>query len=211
MNKSIRRTTLRTSIATLGATAAMVLGATAAHADETINIDYDVNGVTTTAGTNSSIVLGPAVMNSFVDADGAFTGNMSLPGTRTEFKLLGFIPVTANVAFEPTKPTTGQITRVGRNRTLASSSSYYVRLTNIKASIFPLFGGPFCRTTNPVVIDANTPTGEFFNIATGGRLTGTYSIGNFQNCGLNTGLINSLIPGGGNTVELNLTNGRIAP
>lgn len=203
---------MRTTLATLGAATAMVLGAGAAHAeDPTLNVDYDANGVTRVASTGSNITLGPAVMHSFVEADGAFTGNMVLPGTRTEFKLLGFIPVTANVAFEPTKPTTGQITRVGRNRTLASSSSYYVRLTNIKASIFPLFGGPFCRTSNPVVINADTPAGEWFNIATGGHLAGTFSIGNFQNCGLNTALINSIIPGSGNTIDLNLTNGRLVP
>ncbi|WP_456695996.1 hypothetical protein [Aeromicrobium sp. P5_D10] len=198
----------RLAVASIGAAAAMVLTVAPAHAVP-INVDYDANGTTVTAGTGSSITLGPAVLHSSVESDGSFVGNMVLPGTRTEFKLLGFIPVTANVAFEPTKPTTGQLTRVGRQRTLASSSSYYVRLTNIKASIFPLFGGPFCRTVNPVVIDANTPSGEFFDIASGGRLTGTYSIGNFQNCGLNTGLINSIIPGSGNTIELNLTNGRI--
>lgn len=203
-----RRSTMRITVASLGAAAAMVFAVSPAHAVP-INVDYDVNGVTHVESTDSDITLGPAVLHSSVEDDGSFVGNMVLPGTRTEFELLGFIPVTANVAFEPTKPTTGQITRVGRQRTLASSSSYYVRLTNIKASIFPLFAGPFCRTTNPVVINADTPAGEFFDIGTGGRLVGTYSIGNFQNCGLNTALINSIIPGAGNTIELNLTNGRI--
>lgn len=196
------------SLAAFGAAAALVLSGAPAQA-VTLDVDYDVNGSTQIASTGSSIALGPAVMYSAAESDGAFTGDMQLPGTRTEFKLLGFIPVTANVAFEPTAPTTGTIARVGRVSKLNSSSSYYVRLTNIKASIFPLFAGPFCRTKDPVVINASTPADEAFNVATGGRLVGEYSIGDFQHCGLNTLLINSIIPGAGNTVELNLSNGRL--
>ncbi|MFI5430076.1 hypothetical protein [Aeromicrobium sp. UC242_57] len=198
----------RMTLASFGAAVALVLAGAPAHA-ATIDVDYDANGTTHIASTNSNITLGPAVLHSSVEADGSFVGNMVLPGTRTEFELLGFIPVTADVNFEPVGPTTGQLSRVGRTQVLASSSQYYVRLTNIKASIFPLFGGPFCRTTNPVVIPANTPTGEAFDTVNGGRLLGTYSIGNFQNCGLNTSLINSIIPGGGNTIELVLNNGRL--
>lgn len=198
----------RLTLAAFGAAAAVVLAGAPAHA-ATIDVDYDANGTTHTAGTNSNITLGPAVLHSSVEADGSFIGVMALPGTRTEFKLLGFIPVTANVNFEPVGPTTGQLSRVGRTQVLASTSKYYVRLTNIKASIFPLFGGPFCRTSNPVVIPGNTPAGEAFDTVNGGRLIGEYTIGNFQNCGLNTGLINSIIPGGGNTIELVLNNGRL--
>lgn len=194
----------------LAAGAALLFNASPAAAEDTIDVEYDVNGTTTIQETGSDITLGPAVMHSFVESDGAFTGDMELPGTRTEFKIAGFIPVTADVNFEPTKPTTGQITRVGRQRTLESSSSYYVRLSNIKAVGFPLFAGPWCRTKDPVVIDADTPEGEFFDIADGGRLVGEYTIGDFQHCGLNTWLINELVPGGGNTIELELSNGRLS-
>lgn len=208
MKKSTHRAGLRTGFAALGAGIALVAGTVPANA-ATIGVEYDVTGTTHIASTNSNIAIGPAVMTSAVEDDGTFTGNMVLPGTRTEFKLLGFVPVTANVAFEPTKPTTGTVIRVGRNRVIETSSSYYVRLSNIKASIFPLFAGSKCRTKQPVVINANTPDGEFFNIATGGRVVGTYSIGDFQDCGLNTLLINSIIPGSGNSITLDLANGRL--
>lgn len=198
----------RKSLVALGAAAVLVLSSAPANA-ATIDVDYDANGTTHIASTDSDIALGPAVLHSSVEDDGSFTGDMALPGTRTEFKLLGFLPVTANVNFEPVGPTTGTLERVGRTQVLASTSTYYVRLSNIKASIIPLFAGPHCRTTNPVVINADTPAGENFDVGTGGRLRGEYSIGNFQNCGLNTLLINSIIPGGGNTIELNLTNGRL--
>lgn len=202
-----RRLGRRAAAVALATVATVAAGTSSAFAVD-VAIDYDVNGTTHIAKTNSDIALGPAVMYSIAAEDGSFTGDMALPGTRTEFKIAGFIPVTADVNFIPTKPTTGQITRVGRNRTLASSSSYYVRLSNIKAAGIPLFAGPICRTKVPVVIDANTPAGEAFSVTAGGRLTGTYTIGNFQHCGLNTLLINQLVPDSGNTIELNLTNAR---
>jgi|GEM_PF-1031636 len=208
--KSRRR--LRATLATVGATAALLLTALPASAN-TIDVDYDVNGSTHIGSTGSNITLGPAVMHSFVNADGTFRGEMTLPGTRTTFDLLGFIPVTADVNFEPVGDgaTTGEIVRTpDRRQELHSTTQYYVRLSNIKASIFPLFAGPNCRTSNPVTINANTPAGESFQVASGGNLVGEYSIGDFQDCGLNTWLINQIIPGGGNTVELHLTDGRLA-
>lgn len=203
-------TTRRWGSGLVALASAMALAFTASPAmAATIDVDYDVNGTTVIESTGSEITLGPTVINTSVEDDGSFTGNMVLPGTRTEFKVLGFIPVTADVDFEPVGPTTGQLTRVGRQRTLASTSTYYVRLSNIKAAGLPLFAGSRCRTSDPVVIDANTPDGEFFDIGTGGRLVGEYSIGDFEHCGLNTWLINLLVPGDGNSIELNLTDGRL--
>lgn len=211
MSETKTRRRIGRRAATVVLAAAGTVAATAGSAvavDTNVYVDYDFNGTTHIASTDSNVTLGPAVMDTTVAEDGTFVGDMTLPGTRTEFKVAGFIPVTANVDFIPTKPTTGQMIRVGRYRTLTSSSSYYVRLSNIKAVGFPLFAGSQCRTKNPVLMDASTPEGEYFTIADGGRLTGTYSIGDFQNCGLNTWLINILVPGGGNTVDLHLTGGR---
>ncbi|WP_122818724.1 hypothetical protein [Nocardioides pantholopis] len=206
-----RRTAFRGSLAATTAALALVFaGSPAAHA-ATIDVDYDVTGSTTIASTGSTIALGPAVLATRVEADGAFAADLDLPGTRTQFKLAGFIPVTANVAFEAVGETAGQLSRVGRTQVATSTSSYYVRLSNIKAAGLPLFAGPFCRTREPVVIQADTPAGEAFDIVKGGRLVGEYSIGKFQHCGLNTLLINSIIPGDGNTIELNVSNGRLTP
>jgi hypothetical protein len=209
---SRRRSTRRAAaVAALAGVAAVLGTMTPAHADDdTINVDYDVNGTTHIASTNSDVTLGPATMSSHVAADGSFTADMALPGTRTTFNLLGFLPVTADVSFEPVGSTVGMLSRVGRTQVVTSTSNYYVRLSNIKVgSIFPIIVGSQCRTEQPVTIEADTPAGEAFDIAVGGHLAGTYSIGDFQNCGLNTWLINDLIPGSGNTIDLQLTNGRL--
>ncbi|TYL55368.1 hypothetical protein FXB39_03210 [Nocardioides sp. BGMRC 2183] len=147
-------------------------------------------------------------MEASIEGAGSFVGEMQLPGTRTEFELAGFIPVTADVNFLPVGDgaTTGNLVLVDRMLELHSTTQYYVQLSNIRVVGFPLFAGPFCRTSDPVTINANTPSGERFIPGQGGRLTGTYSIGDFQHCGLNTWLINTIIPGDGNTIDLQLTN-----
>ena len=75
----------------------------------------------------------------------------------------------------------------------------------MKTAGLPTPVGPKCQTAAPVSIPASGP----FSITDGGTLTGTYTIGRFSNCGLTTALINLLIPGGGNTLSLTLSNGRL--
>jgi hypothetical protein len=73
----------------------------------------------------------------------------------------------------------------------------------------PALVGNFCQTILPVKISTATPTGQTFDVLNGGALVGTYTIGLFANCGLTTAVIDLLIPGSGNTISLNLSNGRL--
>ncbi|MEU6134163.1 hypothetical protein [Nocardioides sp. NPDC047086] len=202
----------RLGLLAVPAAAGLLAVATAAPAHAApLDILYDANGTTLVASTGSQIPLGPAVLDTTLETTtGAFTGSLSLPGASTEFKAAGFIPMSADVAFEEAAPTTGSLKPhpEGGGSYVEATSYYNVRLTNIKVVGFPTFSGPFCRTVEPVAIPVATPEGERFGVFTGGRLTGTYSIGDFQNCGLNTWLVNALVPGDGNTIELDLTNPR---
>lgn len=201
----------RRGAAAIGAGAVFALAPAAAHAAP-LNIDYDAVGTAHIASTNSNINLGPSTLSTHLDTEtNQFTGNLPLPGTTTRFEVLGFIPVTANVAFVPTAPLAGSLSNVGFDLLVTSTASYHIKLSNIKIVGFPTFTGPFCRTQNPVTIPANTPAGGSFNLLGGGTLTGQFTIGNFQNCGLNTGLINLLIPGPGNTATIQASNGHFVP
>lgn len=198
------------SIATLFAGTALALAPLAAQAAP-LNVDYDASGTSTIASTGSSIPLGPTTLSTQVDLNaGTISGSMPLPGTTTRFEVVGFIPVTADVNMVPAAPLAGNITPSGFNLVVTSSAQYHIRLSNIRVVGFPLFAGPFCRTKNPVTIPANTPAGQSFGLFAGGNLEGTFTIGDFQHCGLNTWLINLLVPGSGNTVNLTASNGRIA-
>ena len=91
---------------------------------------------------------------------------------------------------------------------MTSTASYYVKLSNVKLAGLPGLVGSNCKTKNPVSIPANTPAGGRFDLINGGELTGTYSLGDFNNCGINQWLINAVIPGSGNTVDINVSNGQ---
>jgi hypothetical protein len=201
----------RGRVAAAVAAAVSAVAFTAAPANAVVwTIEYDANGTSTIESTGSQVTLGPATLTIDADSEGGpVTGTLPLPGTRTQFKLAGFIPVSADVSFEVAAPLSGEITRVGRQRQITTSASYYLKLSNVKAVGLPLFAGSRCRTKEPITIETSSPEGEYFAIASGGHLTGEFSIGKFENCGLNTLLINSIIPGDGNTVDLQVANGRI--
>jgi len=183
---------------------------TAAHATTVVTLEHDVVGSTHIAAPDSDVALGPTTLHTDLDVDtGDFTASLPLPGTTSEFALAGFIPVKAHVDFVPAAPVQGHLDFVGSDIKVTSTAQYYVKLSDIKIAGFPTFTGPNCRTVDPVTIPANTPADGVFDLINGGELEGTYSIGDFQNCGLNTWLINAVVPGDDNTLDLQVSNGRI--
>ena len=198
----------RRGVGAATAAAALALIPVAAHAATIVSIEYDASGTTHIAKTNSDIALGPTTLRTDLDIDTFdFTGSLPLPGTVTEFKVAGFIPVKANVDFIEAAPIQGHIDLIEDRAEVTSTAKYYVKLSNIKIVGFPTFTGSHCKTKVPVSIPANTRPGEGFDLMNGGHLAGTYTIGDFQNCGLNTWLINALVPGGGNTLDIQVSNG----
>jgi hypothetical protein len=216
MRTFFRRSRLRrwSPLAAIGAASALVmLSATSAQA-LTLTFGYDASGSTHITSTDSTIALGPTQLITTVDMNtGAFTGSMELPGSRSAFKVAGFIPVTADVSFEPVTPVSGTLTPhpEGGGHVVQASTSYDIRLSNIDIAGFPTFTGSHCRTIEPVAIDLATPADERFQLFSGGNVAGTYDIGTFENCGLNTWLINLLVPGEGNTLSFALSNGQVIP
>lgn len=201
-------TRVRRTLAGVGAAAAIALVPTVAHAATIVPIEYDAVGTSTIAKTDSDVALGPTTLRTDLDVDtGEFTGSLPLPGTSTSFKAAGFLPVSANVSFIEAAPLTGTIDLAGDIASVASTATYFVKLSNIKVLGFPTFAGSHCQTKVPVTIPVGTEPGVGFDLTEGGRLVGEYTIGDFQNCGINTPLINALVPGPGNTVDIQVSNG----
>jgi hypothetical protein len=209
----VRRAVVKRAMVLAAEGASMLVAVPAtASADSTgpvvLTVAYDVSGTSTVAKTNSTIDLGPATLTTGLDAQGNFTGSLPLPPTTTSFKALGLLPTTATVTFVPAGPVTGALS-ARPNVMITSTATYYLRLSNVAVAGLPAFVGDHCQTTQPVTIPANTPDGQTFDITTGGTVTGTYTIGEFGDCGLITPLINLLVPGPGNTATLQLSNGHI--
>lgn len=193
------RTLLITAAAGLCAAAVAAPAANAApQADPMLNASYPVTGTTNINATNSSLDLGPGTLTADLDVTTSdFTANLSLPASTGSFTALGFVPVTATAEFIQD----GQITGTDVNGGITATAHITIRLTKVIAGGIPLIVGPFCQTS-PATIDL--ASGDGFNVLTGGPVSGTFTIPPFANCGFNTFTINAIIPGAGNTIDLNL-------
>ena len=198
----------------VAAGALALAAAPAAHASEpapgSLKVTYDAVGTSTVKKTGSTITLGPTTLNTVVSPTGAITGTLPLPPATTTFKIAGFLPVSATVNFIPANGAR-QVTGTLKPTKVRSKAKFVLKLTNVTVGGLPAFVGDSCQTAQTVVIPANTPPGEKFNITTGGTLAGVYTIPSFANCGLTTGIINALVPGEGNTMSITISNGRIVP
>lgn len=195
--------------AAVGALALTAVPAATAHADGTVlAVTYDAAGTSVVKKTGSTIALGPTTLAVKVAPDGSLTGSLPLPPRTTTFKVLGLLPVTATVTFVPAGGKRQVTGTLGVNK-VRSKARYVLRLSDVSVGGLPAFVGSSCQTSSTVVIPANTPAGQKFDITTGGTLEGTYTIPSFANCGLTTGIINLLVPGEGNTETITLSNGRL--
>ncbi|RYJ07082.1 MAG: hypothetical protein EON52_03080 [Actinomycetales bacterium] len=197
--------------AALVAGAAMALAPGAASADEgdpILTLKHDAQGTSVVKKTGSTIAIKPTTLTTNVNlVNGDLTGTLPIPSTTTEFKALGLLPVKATVTFIPVGEVTGNINLTQTQALVSSTAKYTIQLSNVKVAGFPTFAGSKCKTVTPASIPANTPAGEGFDLIEGGNLEGTYTLPAFANCGINTPLINALVPGAGNTVKIQVSNG----
>jgi hypothetical protein len=189
------------------AVAAIAFSVGPARADTMINAVYPVSGSTHINSTNSDLTLGPGTLNSTIDLQTLqLTGDVSLPPSSGSFNAFGFVPVSATVAFVPVGQTTGAVTTGAiTDGTVTATSQFIIQITSMTVAGLPAAPGSSCETSSPVAITVTSPAN--FNADLGGTLTGTYTIPDFKSCGplgIETPLINALIPGSGNTISLTL-------
>jgi hypothetical protein len=217
----------------LAAATALVLGAglvaagpASADPDPTLTDVFDAVGTSHIGSINASLPLGPTTLTESLDVVNLniVDGTLPIPSQQVQFNALGLVPVRATVSLIQASPVTGTITPIDDlgHLKLVSHVSYTVKLSNVSFDLFglwvPLGIGNSCQTINPAAITVSTPAGQSFDVANGGQVTGTYTIGQFQNCaplnfpdffGIGSIPINTLVPGTNNTISLQLSNGRI--
>jgi hypothetical protein len=182
--------------------AALAVAAPAANAapqaDPILHATYAVNGSTTIKSTNSTMALGPGTLTAALDVTTlAFTSNLTLPAATGSFTELGFVPVTATTEFIQDGPIAGNDVNGG----ITATANIIIKLTKVTVAGFPVPVGNNCQTS-PAAISLTSGTG--FNVLLGGPVSGTFTIPNFANCGFSTGILNAVIPGAGNTINLTL-------
>jgi hypothetical protein len=206
INRSgIRRAVTISAAAILATAGVLASGMTAASADTIVTLKYPVTGTTHLATPNGDVPLGPGHLVSTADLNtDAITAKLTLPPATGSFKELGLIPVTATVKLINDGPTTGTVN--GSTGAVTTTSLITMQITSLTVAGIPQPVGTSCETSSPVSVTVNSQPG--FSILKGGNLSGTYTIPDFANCGLETLLINLTVPGSGNTITLTLGKGK---
>jgi hypothetical protein len=187
--------------------ATLLATATSASADTYVHATYKVTGSTYLAGPKATIKLGPGTLSSTLDADTSkLTATLSLPDATGSFKQDGLIPVTATTQFINDGKTTGELNF--STGAVSTTSKITLRIVSLSVAGVGVPVGNSCETADPVVVTVKSE--PKFNILNGGKLGGTYTIGDFANCGLATLLINTTIPASGNTITLVLGKAKIS-
>jgi hypothetical protein len=184
------------------AVAGGIAGTSDAAAGTKITAQYRVTGSTYLKAVNTTMALGPGKLAAKVNLRTAkLSASLSLPDATASFQEIGLIPVTATTQFVQDGPTTGAINlNTGAVRTRSKITLQLVGLT-IGGLGVPV--GSNCASSSPATIALASTKG--FSVVKGGKLAGTYTIPPFAGCGpLITPLLNSTIPGPGNTITLKL-------
>jgi len=192
-------------VAVLAAAAMLAATAIPASASTKLHARYKVTGSTYIKAPNFTLSLGPGKLSSTVSLKtGKLTATLALPDATGSFTQLGSIPVTATTQFINDGPSTGRVnTKTGAVRT---KSKITLRIVSLTVAGLPLSVGNSCQTKKAVVVRLASQPG--FSVLAGGNLAGSYTIGDFTHCHLWTFLINTTIPGAGNTITLKLGKAR---
>lgn len=173
---------------------------------ETTHVDYGVTGSATlkslAKGTlpltgHASLTVTRQQISGSPTPVGTFTGDLSLNQTTANLKALGFLPVTATLAFVQAAPFTGSTT----DASATATAKVRIKLPSLKILGVSLGGGATCQASQITTIGlfSSAPL-----LDSGGTLAGSFSISNLTGCGALNGLVSPLTSGSGNAIALKL-------
>lgn len=128
-------------------------------------------------------------------------GNLALAPTRGRLLALGFIPVTADVAFVQAAP--ASLRWAGGTASLSALTKIRLPQIYLFGSV-SIAGAGSCQTKRASEITLHSaPVDRLVDID---RFTGTFAISDLTGCGAFNGLISPLAAGGGNTLDLRVSD-----
>jgi hypothetical protein len=195
MSRTIRRSA-RALAAAVAACGILVIAAPAASADPKIPFTQDVYARTHLAKSGLDITVPPGQFDGTIDlGTGEETGTLTLPPATVTMNLFGLIPVAdASFVMAPAGPITGHVDLA--TFAVDTTASFNVKLAKLTPHGTNLnLVGDGCTTMSPISVRMQ----GVVNPATGGTFASTYTIPQFQDCGLLTPVISALVSGPGNT------------
>ncbi len=196
MSRTIRTSCARALAAAVAACGILVIAAPAASADPKIPFTQDVYARTHLAKSGLDITVPPGQFDGTIDlATGEETGTLTLPPATVTMNLFGVIPVAdASFVMAPAGPITGHVDLA--TFAVDTTASFNVKLAKLTPHGTNLnLVGDGCTTMSPISVRMQ----GVVNPATGGTFASTYTIPQFQDCGLLTPVISALVSGPGNT------------
>jgi uncharacterized protein DUF6801 len=119
-------------------------------------------------------------------------------------RLFGAVTGSSDVIFSFSNPAAAEVA----NSTLTVTADMHVLLPNISVKLFGFTistgATPDCKTQAPVHLTLASPNGHAFSPTQGGIVTGTYTLPSFSQCDGINGLVNLMMSGSENTLELSL-------
>jgi hypothetical protein len=195
MSRTSRRCARAVAIA-LAACALLVALAPAASADPKIPFSQDVYARTHLAKSGIDITVPPGQFNGTIDlATGEETGTLTLPPATVTMNLFGVLPAAdATFVMAPAGPITGHVDLT--TFAVDTTASFFVQLAKLTPHGTDVnLVGDHCTTTEPITVRMQ----GVVNPATGGTFASTYTIPDFEDCGLLTQVITAFVSGPGNT------------
>lgn len=162
---------------------------------------YAIAGTATLKTLTKGTIALTGTANAAFAANGDVSADLVVNPGNAKLTALGFLPVSAKVAFVPSGKTTG--TLVGT--VLSTTSRVRIKIPEVRLfGAIPLAGGNNCQTKSLSTINLKSNAAGFTKAA-GGTVAGTFTISDLNGCGGLNGLVSPLTAGSGNTLSLKLT------
>ncbi|MEV7096118.1 hypothetical protein AB0M80_25030 [Amycolatopsis sp. NPDC051045] len=160
---------------------------------------YTVDGTTHIAKPDADLELGPGQFDMYTQIGSyTFYGTITLPPVKVTRSVPGIGKVSGTITLGPGHAEGSVFSG------FSGSATWPVRLSDVRVNGAPYDVGAECGTAEPLTTELRS---DDFAAGKGGHLESTYTIGAFANCGAATPLVNSVVPGPGNTLTLDLTSG----
>jgi hypothetical protein len=171
---------------------------TPAKTRSTITYSYGIKGSSVIKSLHGTVPLNGGITARLDLGTGKYTADLALDPTTAKFTMLGFLPVTTKIAFQPDGQTTGAVA----NGALDATSPLTIKMPEISVFGLPVSRSDSCRTSKPSVVKMTSGPG--FDVLKGGPLSGGYTLAPLTDCGPFTPFLSALAAGPGNTIDLTL-------
>ncbi|GAB3280488.1 hypothetical protein GCM10027589_07460 [Actinocorallia lasiicapitis] len=172
------------------------------HPAGKLNYNLSLKGSSFIKSANGTLALDGKISVAVDGATGDIVGPLTLAKTKGQFNILGFLPVTTDIAFGQVGDTVGKYA----NGEIDTVSTMYVKYAAFNAFGFiPVGGGDKCQTPTPSKIAMHSKRGVVFNPNVGGDFVADdYSLSGTQDCGFLNPILGIFASGPGNTITAKL-------